>query len=362
MKYAFKSPATRFAAGLFDFTGSILTAPFRRSVDLRHVKKILVVRLDHLGDVVMTRPALAALHSQLPNVQIDLLVSREIVPLFEDAREVREVIGFDHHWFKRKAASAQIWHDAKEICRKLRAQNYDLAIDFRGDLRNIILLKAAGIKHVAGYGITGGGFLLSNTREYDWNAPQVQVNMSLLGALGLKAEAYQLPFAYSGSRKWRFWNSLGKELNPDSRFRTVIHPGAGLPEKRWPETRFKELAAKLAAIPGMELIIVGTEDEKKLDVLPEDFKVVDFRGRTELRDLPVLFDACHLFIGNDSGPAHVAAAQGISLVSIFSSENNPEVWKPWTRKALELLIHPDVTSETVYEKAAGLLSIHENKK
>lgn len=308
----------------------------------------------------MTRPAIAALHQAFPNVQIDLLVSKEIVPLFEDAREVREVIGLENHWFTRSGNFSKSAAVFLETAAHIREKKYDLAVDFRGDLRHILMLKGAGIPQVAGYGITGGEFLLSHTVPYDWNAHQVQVNMNLLGAFGIPGSPVQYPFAYSGSRKWRFWNSLGKELKPDCRFRIVLHPGAGLPEKRWPEARFKELAGKLAAVPGAELIVIGSEAEKKLDVLPQGASV-DFRGRTELRDLPVLFDSCHLYIGNDSGPAHVAAAQGMAIISIFSSVNRPEIWKPWTAKPLEVLVHPDVTARQVYESALRLLNVHEKK-
>ncbi len=356
-KYAFKSALKRISAAFFDGIGSVLSAPFRRDLDLSRVKKILVVRLDHLGDVVMTRPALAALHSHLPNVQIDLLVSSEWIPLFEDAREVREVMGLRHHWFNRKPSWAEIFSDAGAMARKIRSHNYDLAIDFRGDLRNLLLLKAAGIKNIIGYGITGGEFLLSATRPYDWDAHQVQVSMNLLECLNIPTAPAQQPFAYSGSRKWRFWNSLGKELNSDTRYRVAVHAGAGLDHKRWPEENFRELAAQLAAVPGLELVLIGSSDEKKFDIAPAGGRVIDLRGRTELRDLPVLFDACHLFIGNDSGPAHVAAAQGISMISIFSTVNPQEVWKPWTQKPLEVLPHPGTTPEQVFEKTRQLLNL-----
>ncbi len=359
-QYAFKSPLKRFCAALLDLTGNLLFFPFRRKPQMGGIKKILAVRLDHLGDVVMTRPAIAALHDQLPNVQIDLLVSSEMVPLFEDAREVREIIGFQRHWFRRRPSLPQSFLGALEMIPQIRSRNYDLAIDFRGDLRTLAFLRASGISKVIGYGVTGGSFLLSDSRPYDWNKHQTDLNLELLSCLGLQKDSAQEPFAYSGSRKWRFWNSLGKELNAESRFRAVIHPGAGLPEKRWPENNFKELIGKLSELPGVEIVLIGTADEKQLDVIPAGAPVKDFRGRTELRDLPVLFDSCHLFIGNDSGPAHVAAAQGVTVLSIFSSENDPEVWKPRGRKPVEILLYRSgadekITPELVFEKAGALL-------
>lgn len=385
-KYSYKRWHKRLLTAAFDSLGALFFFPFkiRGRLDLARVRKILVLRLDPLGDTVMTRPALAALHESLPNVQIDLLVSKELAPLFEDAREIREIMGLEHHWFKRKSSLPQMAADALETARKIRSQHYDLAIDFRGDLRNILLLKIAGIRHVIAYGITGGKFLLTASRPYDWEAHQVEVSMNLLDCLGLarRNPQEQYPFVYSGSRKWRFWNSLGKDLAPEARFRVIVHAGAGYPSKRWPEKYFQELIDALLKISGMEVILIGTEEEKNM-LAPEPGKKtpVDFRGRTELRDLPVLFDACHLYIGNDSGPAHVAAAQGMPLVSIFSGTNPAAVWKPWTRKALELLTYSiecspceaqvcplkhhrcmtEIKPQQVFEKALKLLNlrIHE---
>ena len=95
-QYAFRSPVKRFLAAGLDAQGSLLFFPanFLAPKFKGQLKNILVVRLDHLGDVAMTRPAIGLLHERFPSAAIDLLVSDEIAGLFEDERCVRNIIGF----------------------------------------------------------------------------------------------------------------------------------------------------------------------------------------------------------------------------------------------------------------------------
>ncbi len=340
-QYAFKSWVKRLAVFFFDAAGAVIFFPLRcrKKIRREQVKKILAIRLDHLGDVVMTRPALGALREMFPEAQIDLLVGKEWAPLFEDAREVRETIGMTHHWF-RKSRLSDIFTEARALAARLRSQNYDLAIDFRGDLRSILLVFFAGIPRTLGYGITGGKFLLSAAPPYPSLKHQVEVNLALLETLGIPHPDTSLqPFSYSGSRKWRFWHSIGTSLSLETQKRIIVHAGAGYPSKRWPAAHFLELVQKLSAIPKVEIVLVGTEKEKLEIPFPEIPHVVDLRGKTEVADLPILMDASHLYVGNDSGPAHMAAAQGIPLVVLFSGTNIAKLWHPWSRR-LNLCIHP----------------------
>lgn len=316
------------------------------------------MRIDPLGDLIMTRPALSALKQSYPHAQIDLLLSGEIVPLFEDAREARQILGMKTHWFKTGRKCSEVRAEKKRLKEIIRSENYDLAIDFRGDLRNIIFLKCCGIKDVLGYGITGGGFLLSGTEKYDWDSHQVLVNMKLLNRIGIQTLPRVYPLAYSSARKERFWKAIGAELDPKAKFRVTFHMGAGLRSKCWSADSFREVLDKTLTLAGTEAVLIGTEAEKDFfKIEAPEKRVRDFRGKTDLSDLPVLFDSCHLHVGNDSGPGHLAAAQGLSVVSLFSGENSPEVWKPWGARTLDLFKFSsaaDVTPAQVFEKIQNI--------
>lgn len=340
-QYVFKSKSKRLLAALADALGSVLffiPALLKRPLDPSRIKKILVIRLDHLGDIAMTRPALAALRQRFPHTQIDLLVSKEAAALFLDSREVRNVLTLDSSWFSGASLRKQ-WAGAKTVVTRLRTERYDLGIDFRGDLRNILLLALGGIPERFGYGITGGAFLLTHQGKYFRKEHQVTLNLNLLQPLGIESKGENGPFVYSGKRKLQFWNSSGALLPDDPNPRILLHAGAGYPSKRWRGEKYESLIKKILEENFGTVILIGTEAEKNfLTVEHGNSRIVDLRGRTKLDELPVLFDACHLFIGNDSGPSHIAAAQGLPLVILFSGTNDPSVWHPWS-PSLTLVRH-----------------------
>ena len=341
---------------MFDLFGMLASSlfGFRRTLKEKDFKKILVMRIDAIGDLIMTRPALSALRQKFPHAQIDLLVSNETVPLLEDGREARNVYGMASHWFKSNMKCGEICTEKKRLKKLLKAENYDLAIDFRGDLRNIFFLKSAGIHDILGYGITGGEFLLSGYERYDWNAHQVLVNLQLLRRIGIQTLPQIYPLTYSAVRKERFWKTSGQKLNPKTKFRMTVHSGAGLASKCWPQSSFHEVINKALALEDVEIVLIGTTAEKDLfHVSSAEARIVDLRGTTDLSDLPILFDACNLHVGNDSGPAHIAAAQGIPVISLFSGTNAPEVWKPWGSRDLTVFkFHDpdDIKPQQVFEK------------
>ena len=340
-RYAFKNKSKRFWAALGDAVGhaAFLVPRFLKpKLDLARIKKILVIRLDHLGDVAMTRPALQALFNHFPHAQIDLLVPAETAPLLQDSREVRKILTMEHSWFSKSSLKEQ-WREAQNILGHLKEQHYDLGIDFRGDLRNILLMAFAGIPERFGYGRTGGGFLLTYLGKYSRKEHQVELNRKLLRPLGIDEEPANEPFLYSQSRKLQFWESTGRLLPEGARPRIVIHPGAGYPSKRWPASKFKTLIERILAENLGPIILIGTETEKNLLSLDvRDPRLIDLRGKTRLEELPILLDACHVFIGNDSGPSHIAAAQGLPLILLFSGTNDALVWHPWA-KSIALIRH-----------------------
>ncbi len=377
-QYSFKHPAKRFLAALFDFAGGILffiPRLLKAPLDFSRVQKILVIRLDSLGDAVMTLPALMALRERFSHAQIDLLLTPGTAPLFAGRPEVHEILTMDCAWFSKNRGENSS-HDLKKTLERIKSTHYDLGIDFRGDLRNILLLALGGIPQRLGYGITGGGFLLTHCGKYNRKIHQVLLNLQLLAPLAVSHSHAGTVFTYPETLKTHFQNSIGRLLPQGPEPRIIIHPGAGYPSKRWPAAKFKSLIEKILEENLGNIILIGTEAEKK--VLNLEFsagKLTDLRGKTKLEDLPILFDACQMFIGNDSGPSHVAAAQGLPLLILFSGTNESAVWHPWA-KSLELISHPvpcspcesrecplkhhdcmeKISVEQVFEKARGILS------
>ena len=342
-RYPFKSWWKRVGAACFDAIGWIcffLLRSIRKPPDLATVQRILVIRLDHIGDVVMVRPAIRALHKKFPHAAIDLLVTMDIAPLFEHSKDIRTVIAAQTGWFDRSASFAQKWSDFLRLASILKTGSYDVGIDFRGDLRNILLMFLACVKYKIGYGITGGGFLLNEDLPYDAAQHQVRLNLNLLDSFQIAQDSKLLPFEYSPEQAQEFWQRA-QILPPTTLLpRIAIHMGSGYLSKRWPLENFKALIQEIDRKALAQIILVGTEAEKDAaPILPlNSERIIDLRGKTALQDLPILFDVCDVFIGNDSGPAHIAAAQGLEVLLLVSGTNDFRLWHPWTER-LSLLQH-----------------------
>lgn len=330
--YVYRRWHKRLTAFLFDALGGLFFFParcFSGRLTFEKVKRILVIRLDHLGDVVMTRPALKALERIFPEARIDLLVSEETAPLLKDSAAPGEILAAKNHWFGKSVKPQIQWAGFFSLLEILKKKNYDLAIDFRGDLRNILLMFLAGIPLRLGFGITGGGFLLSHQGLYDPRKHRVELNAELLKFFRKHFELKPEPFLYSEARKKEFWARTGM-IPQDGRRRILIHPAASCPSKQWPLARFQRLIEKIREENLGRIILAGTSEEKKIFMPECGGEILDLRGETSIGDLPVLIAGCDLFIGNDSGPAHIAAAQGKYGVSIFSGTNLAEAWRPWS--------------------------------
>lgn len=333
--YLFRACWKRIVAFCFDLLGSALFYPARisrRPMDIGAIKRILVIRLDHIGDVVMTRPSLRAVYKKFPNATIDLLVSDEIAPLFLNSKEIRHVILAKNGWFSRKASFFQMVKEFFHLVSLLKKEHYDLGLDFRGDLRNILLMFFSRIRYRLGYGVTGGGFLLTEAFPYDRTAHQVMVNLNLLRFFHVAQDNKLMPFEYTQDRAQMFWKDFGIEPATTVLPRVMVHMGAGSTAKQWGADNFRALLQKISEANLAQILLIGTEAEKEAlpDLRLHVQNIIDVRGKVTLQDLPILMDICDIFIGNDSGPAHIAAAQGLEIVLIASGTNDVRFWHPWT--------------------------------
>ena len=285
--------------------------------------------MDSLGDVLLSLPALQALRLAFPQADIDLLTARESSPLFEDLPDLVRPIAVKDSWFKPGVSFSQSWELARELRALLKKKSYDVAIDFRGDLRNILLMTAAGIPQRFGYGGTGGSFLLTQARPLENEKHQAIANLELIAPLvGETAALPPVPWVHAAEKKRKWYEILGIDLEKEKRVKIAIHAGAGYPSKRWPLENFKALTERLRDSEDVLVLLIGTEEEK-LFFSVSGANVLDWRGKIPLERLPAVLADCDLLVGNDSAPAHLAALLGLEVISIFSGTNDFRLWRPW---------------------------------
>ncbi len=348
---------------LFDFVGGLLFSFQRKSkkvIASDAVNNILLIRIDQIGDIVMTRPAIRALRKKFPDAKIDLLISRVSKPLFDDEPALNEIIPFENNWFVKDVSWSACLKEALSLIQILRMRNYDVAVDFRGDLRSLFLIYFVGIKNRLGYGRTGGEFLITHPVDYPKKLHQVKTNIHLLKSLDVDSEVITSKIAYRKAAEEQFFQTSGKALVGVSEPLIIIHSGAGRSEKTWGSSEFKKLIEQIEARNLGKTVLIGSEDD--VDFLPAVYlnneNVIDLRGKTSLQDLPILFDQKGVFVGLDSGPAHIAAAQDMPVVSIFIGPNDPDIWHPWTEKLQIVRPHKESKTESVFRAVEEIMRRH----
>ena len=264
---------------------------------LRPGSRIDVIRLRSLGDCVLTTPAIALLKAHRPDLRIGVIVEPRFAAVFEGNPDIDEI---------RSGVSR-------------RSAPPDLVLNFHGGTRSMLITLRSGARFRAGFGHHRYSFL------YSHKIPRAQ---EILGTERRVQSAEHLASAM-------FWLGVPRTEIPRARLvasrpspdlggpYAVIHPFASAPDKTWPAERFVSVAAHLREACGLEpVFLAGPRDD------PSPFLGFQVWRKALLTEVKSLMSGASLFIGNDSGPAHVAAAFGVPVVVLFGA-SDPIVWAPW---------------------------------
>jgi heptosyltransferase-2 len=292
------------------------------------VSRILIIQLDHFGDAILSWPMIAALKQSHPTAQIDILAGTTNAELWRLRSEVGRVYVMSCNRFERMPKRRRGWPFA--IFRwgwRLHREQYDLAIDPRGELPHALLMWLAGIPMRAGWAAGGGGWLLTHSAEYQKHRHETESRHALLNAIGIRSHSNTPRYEPDTSSR----EQIHARWPRDARPRIALHLGSGMPAKRWPIERWTALAQNLAT--QCELVIVGGRDDepfaqKVLNDLPDNCSVVNTIGQVSIEELAVLFTTCDAYVGSDSGPGHLAGAVGTPVVVLFSGTNDMKQWQP----------------------------------
>jgi lipopolysaccharide heptosyltransferase I len=295
------------------------------------VPRFLIVRLGALGDIVHAIPVAAALRRAFPDARIDWLVSakhREIldlVPVIDRRLVVNDRGG--------GAGGAPLF----AAIRELRRARYDAALDLQGLIKSAVIARASGAARVIGfraqhlrerlarpfythaYDPGGGGlFDRAGTRHV------VQLNLALLGALGLEAAAAEFPLdAVPSPTAQKLCEQAGGRY-------ALLNPGAAWPNKRWPPARLAVVAAALAERHQLRSVVLWGPGERELaeDVVARSGGAALLSPQTSIADVVALTRGARIMVSGDTGPTHIAAAVGTPLVGIYGP-TRPERNGPW---------------------------------
>ena len=338
MKYIFRKKRNVLPVLIFDLVGYFLAKFFKRSFKKAkpEFRNILIIRLDHVGDVLLATAAPKILKENFSRSRIIFLTSSWAAPLLENNPFVDEVILYDAPWFlKKRYGKSPATHNIFNLIRILRKKEIDLALGLRGDMRENLMMFLAGIKDRVGYGITGGGFLLTREVAYQKGVHESVHSVDLLNALDVHHDFLEPKLYFSGDEITRFDQRLeGLGILKDERTIGFLM-GAGSPSKEWPVEHLRTfLSDAIRRFPGHKFVLVGTDPYVSLS--QKMANAVDLRGKTSLRELCLLIRRSAIFVGSDSGPTHIAAALGVPTVFLYSGTNDFERWRPLAEVATVL--------------------------
>ncbi len=291
-------------------------------------ERILVVTLSNIGDAVMTTPVLEALASRWPGARIDLVADRRSAEIFGRAPWLGEI-----HYRDKRAGKLGLLR----LIRALRRQHYALAVDLRTE----------------------------------WLTLTLRARRRLMRPWGRRASAHSVkqhfavvagPLGMSSPPPLRIWlddalrDEALRRLEPLAGRRLLaLGPGANWAGKCWPQEHFARLPGRLNRQFGGLLLLGGPGDRERCRVVAaaSPLPVLDFSGQTGLLQACALLERSAVFVGNDSGLGHMAAAVGTPVVTLFGP-GEPERYHPWGERCRYLVAPGRELSRLPVEPVAAL--------
>ena len=347
-RYGFVKPYLITLFMLIDGLGGLV---FRtRSQPPQHPRRILLINLAHIGDVVMSTPAIHAVRLANPSAHLAVMVGPWGAGVLKNNPDVDEVLVYHAAWWYRSGSRRALSSAAQpfsymsmlhtcsvgSLYRLLKNGRFDVSIDFKSFFQENLAVCRAGIPWRVGFGIYGGGFLLSHVPDYPWYSHVVERNLALVRDSGIGVDCRDCQewpqVFFSDEDRSAVQVFLEAHGVGDSDRLVALHIGAGYPSKRWPVARYARLADELVGIYGIRVVLVGGNDD--LPLIQEMVTAVASglliaAGKLSITATTALLSRCCLFIGNDSGPAHLATAIGIQAIVLFSGENDAPCWRPY---------------------------------
>lgn len=306
--------------------------------DWQQVRRILAIRLDNLGDVLMTTPALRALRAA-PGRHLTLLTSSSGAALDGHLPMVDALWRYDAPWVKQATAVPNVAQDMAMIDR-LRSGHFDAAVIFtvysQSALPATLMCRLAGIPRCLAHCRENPYALLSDhviEREpQNGIRHEVTRQLELVATVGANAHNTRLAFAVRPrdrqTLRARLRRTLGWQPHRTGRW-LVIHPGATAASRRWPAERFGHVAAQLAD-DFDAIAVTGSASERALVesvCAAAGPKALPLAGTLTLGELGALIEQADLLIANNSGPVHLAAAVGTPVVDLYAMTNPQHT--PW---------------------------------
>lgn len=303
--------------------------------------RILLSRMKFIGDVVLTTPIIRSVRNAYPDAYIAYMGEKQAVSLLGQNPHLNEIIPFD---FSRPTILEQprvAWH--------LRRLKFDLAIDLFNNPRSALLMYLSGAKVRVGAERKGRGSLYTIQVKDDGRPKTaIEFHNQFIKAVGIEPTASRTEIFITDDERREariYLQWLDYETRPLDMTKPIvgIHPGATWPAKKWLPERFAELSDRLVARLGAQVVLIaGPRDGEALQqVLKHSVANIKIIRSLPLRQLAAVISHFSLFIANDAGPMHIAAAVNTPTLGLFGpGEEN--IWFSYDQRDGHIALRKDV--------------------
>ena len=283
--------------------------------------KILVRATNWVGDAVLSIPAIEAIRARLPGAEITILARPWVADIYRGQPYVNRLIAFENKGKHRGLAGIE------RLARELRRERFDTAVLLQNAFEAAWIAWRAGIPERIGYARDARAWLLTRAvpvpEPGEAPAHETYYYLELLrraGWLEKLPDAVHIRLHVDAAALERAESALVAAGSPRGALRVAFATGAAYgTAKCWPADRYAQLAGRLIAEFGADVILFGAASESAVAarVASVERRAINLAGRSAIGDLPALLARCGVFIGNDSGAMHVAAAVGLPVVAVF---------------------------------------------
>lgn len=323
-------------------------------------RRILVVRLDNLGDVLLATPAIHSVRRALPEASLTLLAGPAGAPVAELNPDLDGVVVYRAAWMDPERALPRDPVREQAAIADLKRRQFDGAIIFTSYHQSslpaayLCYLADVPLRHAAS--LDGPGSLLTTRhRPSEGVVHEVERGLDLVSGLGVPAAEDDLVLR-PRLEDVQAMEKLVARARPSGRPALVLHPGCSQPARTYPPDLFARAAVALEDELGARIFWTGSASESLLVTeIQQAARLagaldggINLAGQTDLSSLAALIGAVDAVVTNNTGPMHVAAAMKTPVAALFALTNPPEEWHPW--KVPYRLLNHDVSCRVCYQR------------
>ncbi|PIQ82629.1 MAG: hypothetical protein COV76_02585 [Candidatus Omnitrophica bacterium CG11_big_fil_rev_8_21_14_0_20_64_10] len=292
--------------------------------------RLLIVRTDRIGDLILSTPVFRTLRAQFPGAYLAAMIRPEHRELVDGNPDLNAVIPYD------KSGSEKSWIGTVRFAQRLKRDRFDAAVILHSTNRTVLATWLAGIPRRIGYARRLGRLLtdpIPYVKRFGLRH-ELEYNLDLLARLGVTRRERILTVPVPPAREAEAGRWLKERgIAPGERF-VVLHPGASCPSKRWPAERFAETADRLARDFKVRVLLLTGPDglaDGRAVAARVSAPLIEALGGFSLGQTAAVLKRAACLVSNDSGPVHLASAVGTPVVSIFGRWGgglSPARWGP----------------------------------